>query len=276
MNDERITILIAHHSSRSSPISRFSALDILTQFLLRLSFGLALAMAVTPWRLVTSGFYRVHLYVVLGLMTLATLVAATSPEEFSFWLPASAAALSYVGSVVWLYERPRPGVAILWVIAAIALAGAWSATPVVADAPTAARVLSWLTPPTAGLVLGVTLASMLLGHWYLNTPTMDLVPLRRLLLLLFAAIALRMAVCSVGLALELSVGDPLDTQRLLFALLRWLAGLVGVPALAWMAWQTLKIPNTQSATGILYVAIIGAFVGELTSQLLSVESVFPL
>jgi hypothetical protein len=43
-----------------------------------------------------------------------------------------------------------------------------------------------------------------------------------------------------------------------------------------MAWQTLKIPNTQSATGILYVAVIAVFLGELTAQLLSGRMVFLL
>jgi formate-dependent nitrite reductase membrane component NrfD len=43
-----------------------------------------------------------------------------------------------------------------------------------------------------------------------------------------------------------------------------------------MVWETLKIPNTQSATGILYVAVIGTFVGELTGLLLSAESSYPL
>jgi len=61
-----------------------------------------------------------------------------------------------------------------------------------------------------------------------------------------------------------------------FVALRWLAGLIGVGALAVMTWQTLKIPNTQSATGILYVAVIGVFIGELTSQLLSAHASFPL
>jgi len=46
--------------------------------------------------------------------------------------------------------------------------------------------------------------------------------------------------------------------------------------LAWMAWQTLKIPNTQSATGILYVAVITVFIGELTSLLLSGGTAFPV
>ena len=68
----------------------------------------------------------------------------------------------------------------------------------------------------------------------------------------------------------------MSVSWLLFVVLRWSFGLVGVLALVWMAWQTLKIPNTQSATGILYVAVIGVFVGELTGLLLSAESAFPL
>jgi hypothetical protein len=35
-----------------------------------------------------------------------------------------------------------------------------------------------------------------------------------------------------------------------------------------MARKTLDIPNTQSATGILYVASLAAILGELTGQLL--------
>ena len=48
----------------------------------------------------------------------------------------------------------------------------------------------------------------------------------------------------------------------------------GAAALA--AWHTLKLPNTQSATGILYVGVIGTFLGELMSLLLSSESTYPL
>jgi hypothetical protein len=65
-------------------------------------------------------------------------------------------------------------------------------------------------------------------------------------------------------------------ERWLFLSLRWLSGIVGAAAVAALTWQTLKIPNTQSATGMLYVGVIVTFVGELTSQLLSAESLFPL
>jgi hypothetical protein len=58
--------------------------------------------------------------------------------------------------------------------------------------------------------------------------------------------------------------------------LRWLAGLVGVAIVIWMTWQTLKIHNTQSETGLLYVAVILTFLGELVSQLLSEGTTFPI
>ena len=58
--------------------------------------------------------------------------------------------------------------------------------------------------------------------------------------------------------------------------LRWLSGLVGVLLLAWLAWRTLLIPNTQSATGILYAAVILVFMGELSSQFLSIGTPYQL
>ncbi len=59
---------------------------------------------------------------------------------------------------------------------------------------------------------------------------------------------------------------------------RWhvLAGLIGTLAMLVMAWQTLKIPNTQSATGILYVGVIFTFLGEVAGMLISTKSFHPL
>ena len=47
--------------------------QLLIQFVFRLTFGVALAMAITPARHVSSGFYRVHLWVLMGLNTFAAL-----------------------------------------------------------------------------------------------------------------------------------------------------------------------------------------------------------
>ena len=120
------------------------------------------------------------------------------------------------------------------------------------------------------------MASMLLGHWYLNSPTMELRPLYHLLVAMIVALFLQTIVSAFGLGGELTNLSTVSTQWLLFVLLRWVFGLVGVGVLIFMTWQTLKIPNTQSATGILYVAVIGTFVGETMALLLSAESLFPL
>jgi hypothetical protein len=250
--------------------------SLLAQFVLRLSFGLALAMALTPARFVPAGYYRVHSYVLLGLNALAALIAWNDGAQYPRWPVTAAAVLSYVSAVVWLYEKPRPGIVVLLLVAGLSLAAAWVEQPVVTDAPPAATILARLDPLTGGLLLGMTMAAMLLGHWYLNTPTMQLAPLRRLVLMLGAAAILRAVVCGLGLGLTIAAAGMPETARGLFISLRWLGGLLGVIGLAVMTWQTLKIPNTQSATGILYVAVIGTFLGELTSLLLSAESPFPL
>ena len=108
----------------------------------------------------------------------------------------------------------------------------------------------------------------------------DTWPLKRLIAMLGIAVGLRMVVCLAGGWLEatthLASTGMSPTTWGLFLSLRWLAGLIGAGGLAWLTWQTLKIPNTQSATGILYAAMILAFIGELTSQLLSAEARYPV
>ena len=120
------------------------------------------------------------------------------------------------------------------------------------------------------------MAAMLLGHWYSNAPGMPLAPLWRLIGLLAAAVLLRAVVCAAGLGLEIDTAGRPDATDMIFLGMRWIGGLVGTAILAAMAWQTLKVPNTQSATGILYVAVITTFLGELASGLLSAQATYPL
>jgi hypothetical protein len=247
---------------------------ILVQFLLRLAFGLALAMLLTPPKQVTSGFFRNHAYVLLGLGALATLVAVSRPEILPLWMPGAVAGFGYVAAASWLYEKRALGMGSLAIVGIAAIAGAWSSmarVPASALASSPAFDADWLVavldPLSSGLLLGATIGAMFLGHWYLNTPTMQLAPLRRLLKLLFVAVAFRAVVAAGQLAL---VWPSLAETNLLthtLLALQWLAGIVGVAITAWMSWQTLKIPNTQSATGILYVAVIFTFLGELAGLL---------
>jgi hypothetical protein len=252
-------------------------MSLLVQFALRLAFGTSLAMAFTPPKQVSSGYYRNNLYVLLGLSVLVSLIVwgNSTGQTLPMWLPLAAGAACYAGAVCWLYEKPTPGIAILALISATTLAAALLARPQTESATKMARFLASFDPVAGGLVLGTTFAAMLLGHWYLNAPGMALAPLRRLVLAMLAAAALRALLAGLGLWLESAERD-FDFGRWLFVALRWLAGLLGAAAAALAAWGTLKVPNTQSATGILYAGVIATFLGELTSLLLSSESTYPL
>lgn len=254
-------------------------MSLLTQFILRLSFGLAAAMLLVSPRQVTSGYYRNNLYVLLGLNALAALVAWITPpdKELLIWPALVGAVASYAGAAAWLYEKAGPGLMALVAVAASSLAGAWLSTVnSLASGPEAGAWLWAVDPAAGGAVLGVTMAAMLLGHWYLNVPGMSLSPLFRLTHVMIAVLVVRAALAGMGLFLTFRVGESFDLTQWLFVAMRWLTGLVGALIVAVMARQTLKIPNTQSATGILYVGVILTFVGELAAQLLSRGKTFPL
>ena len=53
---------------------------------------------------------------------------------------------------------------------------------------------------------------------------------------------------------------------------RFLIGILGPLVLVAMAWQTVRIRSTQSATGILYATLALTLFGELSAQLFARES----
>jgi hypothetical protein len=249
-------------------------MQLLAQFLLRLAFGLAVGMGITSSRQVSSGYFRNHLYVVLGLSTLAALVL-TKLDSGATWLAGSAALVSFFGAACWLYELSRAGKIAIWLVAICAFVAAVLGQTVGTQL-TVHDLWNALAIATSGLVLGLVFAAMLLGHWYLNSPGMLLTPLRRLLAAAALAVVVQAALSAVGTIAAWSTQLEMSSAWWLFVALRWSFGICGVLALLWMAWRTLEIPNTQSATGILYVAVIGVFVGELAAALLSAESGVPL
>jgi hypothetical protein len=254
------------------------AAPLLAEFVVRLAFGLATTLACMPPNRLPAGFYRVHLWILLGLNTFAIL-AGRSPSQVSsrsylVLVTSAAAVLSFLGSLLWSREKRKSGrillVAVAWLdlLGAWWIIGGWHAT----GDPTQAFGLG-AEIVSSGLVLGVALAAMLLGHWYLNAPGLDLAPIQRLVAALMAILLLRALICLFEWASSPPGGLP--NWWWMMACLRWLAGLAGAFVLALLSWQTLKIPNTQSATGMLYVVVIFVFLGELTSQLVAAESALP-
>ena len=230
---------------------------LLLDFLCRFAWGLSLALVLTPAALVPGGFFRVNLLVVMGLATFAALVARAAAPGWPGVVLAAAAVVAWMGSVAWLGEKRRAGLLLIGACAAL-LAGAVGLV-----AGDGRAVLGGLL---SGAVSGLTVHAMLLGHWYLHAPGMRVVVLRRMIDLALVAWGLQAAVSAAAV---LPWVPPADATATALVALRWLAGLVGLPVLLVMARKTLDIPNTQSATGILYVGCLAAILGELTAQLLA-------
>jgi ABC-type uncharacterized transport system permease subunit len=62
----------------------------------------------------------------------------------------------------------------------------------------------------------------------------------------------------------------------IFLWTRLLGGAVGGLVLGWMAWSCAKMKSNQSATGILYVAVMFVIVGEVMSLYLTFGKRTPL
>jgi len=237
----------------------------LETFLLRLSLGFTVGLWVLPAGLVASRFYRIHLLIVLSFMVGVGATVGEAGEVF--WIALGLAVAACLAGVWnWGTEGRTAGYAAL-LLCTVSLAVAVLSLPEGGAyggfAPAAApRALA------SAALLGMTTTAMLMGHWYLIAPTMSLAPLVRLVQATFVALGLRTAVAATELGLWLALGQPLDRLAWAWLAVRWGAGILALAVVVALAWQTTKIRSTQSATGILYVAVILCFLGELTDQLL--------
>ncbi len=117
---------------------------------------------------------------------------------------------------------------------------------------------------------GLALMDMLLGHAYLTASKMTMQPFRRLNLLLAGMIVWRM-LFAVGAALVVQKMQPIYMLWGLYGLYiltRWLVGLLVPAVFVLMAHDCINRRSTQSATGILYVAGVLIFIGEIMATYL--------
>ncbi len=127
----------------------------------------------------------------------------------------------------------------------------------------------------SSLMLGLVITAMLVGHWYLVRPTLSIDELKRVVYVMALVIGLRFVLGTYMLTSLLASKSELELYRFLshspglFILMRYFWGLLGPAVLAWMILGTVKIRSTQSATGILYVAVICILTGEILSQYLA-------
>jgi hypothetical protein len=129
------------------------------------------------------------------------------------------------------------------------------------------------------IAVGAVTNGMILGHWYLITPRLPEQPLREITGLLVVVLVVQALFIILALLL------PHDTLTysavhtgILSNLFFWLrVGLgLGFPAvLAWMAYDSSGVRAMQSATGLLYLAMVLVICGELVANGLLFVSAVP-
>jgi hypothetical protein len=243
------------------------AVPLLADFAVRLAFGLILALIGTSWRAVPLRFFRIHTQVILGVLVLAALAQArASGPGPPIWLVVAAAVLAYLATVSWGLGLPRIGV-VCGVLAALATA-AWL-TEASRFTPAGSWALNALSRGASGFLMGATLTAMLLGHYYLIAPAMTIEPLKRSVCWIALGLAARCLLASLGVLIAYAEPWRPDAGRLTadptLLVARWGLGFVGTAVSVYLAYRTVQIRSTQSATGILYITMIFVLFGELTS-----------
>jgi hypothetical protein len=132
---------------------------------------------------------------------------------------------------------------------------------------TGAALLAFLS---AALLGGSALAGMLLGHWYLVTPSMSFRPLRLSIYTVFGAVAVNCAVIAIALAGNASSRDRLlsGDQAYLFWLLVIGSGVIFTTGVSGFTLYFARIRANQPATAMLYVLIITVVMGMVPAHLL--------
>jgi hypothetical protein len=240
----------------------------LADFAVRLSFGLAALLLMTSWRVVPLPFFRTQCQVILGLLVLAALDGSRAGGS----VPAEAilvagAVLAYAAAVSWGLGLPRVAAPATWMIALGSMSWLILASR---TAPPPAWIFNSASRLASGFLLGATLTAMLLGHHYLTAPTMSIDPLKRYVRCIGWGLGVRGALALIGVWLAHSglAGLEAGSQDLgspLLLSMRWGMGFAGPVAAAILAWKTVQIRSTQSATGILYVMLALVLFGELSS-----------
>jgi hypothetical protein len=256
------------HLDFEEPSAVTTAVPMLADFSIRLAFGLTSTLLLLPWKTVPLRFFRIELQVVLAVLVLAALdQARAAGPSVAVWTVVAGALLAYFASVAWGLGLPSLGVGIsaLTVVATVFWLVAASHA-----GPSALWTINGASRAASGFLMGSTLTAMLLGHQYLTAPSMTIDPLKRVLVVMACALLVRALLAGAGTwatpVVDLSPAFPSGAPNLGTILaVRWGVGFVAFGVATLMTWRTASIRSTQSATGILYIAMIFVLFGELTS-----------
>lgn len=281
-------------------------------FVIKLSAGITLMWLLMPRSEVTDGFFRIQMRLLLGTTVLTALLlsgtttwspvdggiksgellvpattqsaaaggavdANTTSEtanQTALWIQRmqiAAACIAYLGSIFWALGRRLPGRLSIYLLTLICCGSLALHSWLI---PHRGSVwLQLLSDASSAAVLGATLTAMLLGHWYLTTPTMSIRPLSWFTAALFVAAGLRLVASVIVLSSFGFAGS--DTTRWLWLSMRWCGGIIVPMIVSLLVVRILRYRNTQSATGVLFAGLILVFMGEMTAALLERDTLIP-
>src|ERR1700674_2058422 len=263
-----------------------------------LAFGGTLALAIPPFFKIERGFYKSSgaVYLAAGLTNAIGLAFLAhrgdhpgAPAASSLWLLSAlwmlfVVVLGFYLLTLWTDHglmRARAYTFALAIGLGAVLANALVLMP--AGFGVVGSVAYGMTAVLSSMVLGFATGAMLFGHWYLIDPNLPVDYLRSLVRVLGAALVGDLIVLGLAMgALALFGGGGASAVRelassdLTILIFRLMVGPAASIVLVWMCWQTLKIPQTMAATGLLYIAVMSVLVGELLGRFILFRTVVPL
>jgi protein NrfD len=199
-------------------------------------------------------------------------------------LMAETALVVYWATIGRMWARVRP--LLLWTaIASGLVAVSAQALEVSAGAPGLLPLLTVASFLSSAALLGGACGAMVLGHWYLVVPSLNVSHLQSIVKLHIGSLVVRTAVVLAAVIIAVVTWQPgmgphfqryiLSTAGIFFWQ-RVLFGLLGPGLLSYLTWETAKIQSTQSATGILYVDFFTVIVGEMLAKYLLLSTTVPV
>jgi len=260
----------------------------------QLAVGGALGLAVPDFRHLERGFYKSSAGIFLGfgaiffvarllLATRGNGVDPTTMLELGAWASFLVAFATYLLALWGDDGRRRARAFAATIMLGLLALGASSFTYRPPELTSIPWVL-YVTPLLTGsMMLGGVATGMLLGHWYLIDLGLPIDPLERMhrffvrasVLHALALLLIPLVAWTTGAAGAHAAHLLLGEQLPLYAT-RLLLGPVPTLVIAWLIHRTLQIPQTMAATGLFYVAILFAMVGEMAGRLLLFRTGLPL
>ena len=209
--------------------------------------------------------------------------AATGTFALAALVVSEAAIIVYWATVGRMLASIRPALIAVAVGAGVAAVVAQAVSIAAGGLP--ATVLAIASFLSSAALLGGACTAMILGHWYLIIPSMQVSHLQSIVKLHIASMILRVTVVAAAVFLAIATWEPglgpsfrryITTAAGIFFWQRVLFGLAGPALLSYLTWETAKIRSTQSATGILYVDFFTVVVGEALAKYLLLATRVPV